>query len=1099
MAGSVYTFLSRGSSSGNDGAITTSQGSVVLGQSGLFLPSEYQAVVGSGLQLVAGPAQSPASLLTAPTLAAGASGLPNGAYRGAVTFVTAAGETKIGPEVLITVVNDQISWTNIPTAPAASGVTARKLYRTVAGGSAGTEKLVTTLSDDSTTTYTDNVADGSLGATCPASDTSAVVGATSNINPQPDFALLTGSPADDQYAIGAGTGAKVGTAGGILAYQTGTAYTSGTQVIHSGQISYAQTNFTSGASFSADGANWGQSPPLVVSVASNPTGAGLIPVSTGTTGQVGSWLGTTTLAANATTGFMGVPTVTGTPSGTPTTVAAETRIAYDATSHQVWAYDGTAWSGIGSSYSVLAPKPTGVAATDTTNLQAAISATPAGGTLQLHLGVYVVNAALPITQNITIRGKGIAEVWGNVTQSGGTQWPGVAPWINGTVIQQNTASTNTLSCTATGIKLDLYDVGFSYGASIAFTSSAAPAIYGVPPVSGTGLDNGFTSCRWENIVIFGNGSEGFHTVNNNYGLFKNLRTYGGGGWYQETNSQTSAFGNGTVEGTYFAVICASGNGFTIKSGASSFPGVLGLMTYIRPQANMLPQCATSGTPLPTAFPAIVANPCTNAQQPWEDIGQPNTAVLINCDFESPASVGYVATFMQDTQLIMPFVAGPAGIPLTSTGYGSQSLGGSSTGAGNAGFGFRALNAVTSGFHLTAVGSGAAASMTTAENSVAIGTNALNAATTTINNVAVGFNTLILEASGSSNTMVGSLAGATQNGGSNNTGVGFDALTLNTANSLVAVGSGALAANTTGTGNTALGTSALNANQTGLNNTALGISALASNTGSSNTAVGGVALFSNTTGINNVAVGYQALNSNVSGNGNTALGITALKVNTAGNNTAVGSGSMVATTSGSSNVAVGAATMNANLTGANNVAIGQSSLLASTSSNGVAVGQGSLQAQTTGSQNVALGYRAGYAPAGTIANATVAGNLNTHIGYQSGIGGTGDFSSTTAIGAQAVCNGANATALGAGASAGAGGAVAIGVDHSGGVATTTTQDAFILGTANHLVTFANVGTGAGSAALGANSPAVTNTAPFTWVKLNVNVSGTISTVYMPVWK
>lgn len=40
------------------------------------------------------------------------------------------------------------------------------------------------------------------------------------------------------------------------------------------------------------------------------------------------------------------------------------------------------------------------------------------------------------------------------------------------------------------------------------------------------------------------------------------------------------------------------------------------------------------------------------------------------------------------------------------------------------------------------------------------------------------------------------------------------------------------------------------------------------------------------------------------------------------------------------------------------------------------------------------------------------------------------------------------------------------------------------------------TGAGSAALGANSPAVTNTAPYTWLKV---ISADGSTVYIPAWK
>lgn len=214
MSGTVYTFLSTGSSGQNDAKIRTAQGTVSLGQSGVFQPNEYQAVVGRGFNLVAGPAFSPSLSLTAPSVAAGTTGLPNGVYKCAVTFVTAAGETRIGPEVTITVTSKQILWSSIPLGNVVEGVLERKLYRTAAGGASGTEKLVTTLSDNTTTTFTDNVADGSLGAAAPTSDTAGVIGP---MNPQPQetlVALLTGVPSDDTFAIGAGTGIKIASEGG---------------------------------------------------------------------------------------------------------------------------------------------------------------------------------------------------------------------------------------------------------------------------------------------------------------------------------------------------------------------------------------------------------------------------------------------------------------------------------------------------------------------------------------------------------------------------------------------------------------------------------------------------------------------------------------------------------------------------------------------------------------------------------------------------------------------------------------------------------------------------------------------------------------------
>lgn len=98
-------------------------------------------------------------------LASGTS-LSIGAYQYRVTYVTAEGETDGGLIVSITTTagNQVVSLSSIPVAPSWSGVTSRKVYRTAVGGSIF--KLLTTLSDN-TTTFTDTIADGSLGATIP--------------------------------------------------------------------------------------------------------------------------------------------------------------------------------------------------------------------------------------------------------------------------------------------------------------------------------------------------------------------------------------------------------------------------------------------------------------------------------------------------------------------------------------------------------------------------------------------------------------------------------------------------------------------------------------------------------------------------------------------------------------------------------------------------------------------------------------------------------------------------------------------------------------------------------------------------------------------
>jgi len=101
---------------------------------------------------------------TAPTVAINATaGNLNGAYYYRVTYVTALGETETGVvSDVVSPVNQQVDLSAIPVS-SDSAVTARKIYRTTAGGSNILMKLVTTINNNTATTYTDNIADDSLG------------------------------------------------------------------------------------------------------------------------------------------------------------------------------------------------------------------------------------------------------------------------------------------------------------------------------------------------------------------------------------------------------------------------------------------------------------------------------------------------------------------------------------------------------------------------------------------------------------------------------------------------------------------------------------------------------------------------------------------------------------------------------------------------------------------------------------------------------------------------------------------------------------------------------------------------------------------------
>ena len=119
-----------------------------------------------------GSNQEPAPGAITVALGSGAGNVDNGAHRYLATFVMADGETEAGTiSSAVTVadktVNGKVSLSAIPLG--GSLVTSRKIYRTAAGGS--TYLLLATIADNTTTTYTDNIADSSLGAEAPSTNT----------------------------------------------------------------------------------------------------------------------------------------------------------------------------------------------------------------------------------------------------------------------------------------------------------------------------------------------------------------------------------------------------------------------------------------------------------------------------------------------------------------------------------------------------------------------------------------------------------------------------------------------------------------------------------------------------------------------------------------------------------------------------------------------------------------------------------------------------------------------------------------------------------------------------------------------------------------
>lgn len=109
------------------------------------------------------------------------------------TFLDTITDASLGANVPTsnTATANQVSLTSIPIG--ASAVTQRKIYRTAAGGAQ--LKLLTTIADNVTSTYTDSIADGSLGANVPTVDTSGLA--------QPQGNVIAGSTSLQIASIGA--------------------------------------------------------------------------------------------------------------------------------------------------------------------------------------------------------------------------------------------------------------------------------------------------------------------------------------------------------------------------------------------------------------------------------------------------------------------------------------------------------------------------------------------------------------------------------------------------------------------------------------------------------------------------------------------------------------------------------------------------------------------------------------------------------------------------------------------------------------------------------------------------------------------------------
>lgn len=171
----------------------------------LILSGDGGTIVGVGTEVAAPQASDDALLFTttetgtipnpgipgSPTAAdAGTAGNLTGTYEWAVTFLTVMGETEIGAASSALVLSaHQANLTAIPIG--GTGTTGRKIYRQLNGGA---WKFVTTLANNTATTYTDNILEGSLGGAPPSESTAErITLAAAASEPGTQYNVLTGA------------------------------------------------------------------------------------------------------------------------------------------------------------------------------------------------------------------------------------------------------------------------------------------------------------------------------------------------------------------------------------------------------------------------------------------------------------------------------------------------------------------------------------------------------------------------------------------------------------------------------------------------------------------------------------------------------------------------------------------------------------------------------------------------------------------------------------------------------------------------------------------------------------------------------------------
>lgn len=236
---------------------------------------------------------------------------------------------------------------------------------------------------------------------------------------------------------------------------------------------------------------------------------------------------------------------------------------------------------------------------DTVALQAAWTATPIGGTLELPSGEIGISAAVGGANAITVKGQGITEKGAGApttTYSTVLYYPMMtASYLKGSVIVQCSANTDAIQLSGTAVSQNIEKFGVRFAGRFVNTGHAINN--SCNSIQSQGYhDIGNASFRWHDVSVFGHdGNHWAFLINNaQYGHLSSLHSQGGGGlsfrqdngdlWAGQTKID-APYCNVHVAGSCSAIEAASYTSSTSIQNVNLFSpsGWIGGPTYNVPQ------------------------------------------------------------------------------------------------------------------------------------------------------------------------------------------------------------------------------------------------------------------------------------------------------------------------------------------------------------------------------------------------------------------------------------------------------------------------------------------------------------------------------------